>query len=259
MDSHGRPLHFVSLTLTSNLSLTLTTIHFLTTFSRSLADGDDIRLVFGATTCDVSENRGPEYQGIEKLLTVFKTIDSTPLEKVGINRKKRNIFVHPTYVDTFEVASKDENIRLLGLCQSESNQNKDTTHDIALIHLPPGFWLKDEFNFERNNIGTICVEHFQRFSSNINRNNPFFAYGAGFGNKDVGPLDTDTEEETQIAIRNKYQPYLSFLRYGVFGSTQTSKFLDDGDKILVPLEFENALAVLDLDDKFQRDTLQVRP
>ena len=226
---------------------------------RSTTDGDEIRLVFGATTCDIRENRGPEHQGIEKLLTVFKTIDSTPSERLGLNRKKQNIYVPPTYVDKFEIASKDEDIRSLGLCQEMANQQKDSTHDMALIRLPAGFWLKDEFNLRKNNIGAICVEHSQQFSSNINQHNQLFAYGAGFGNKDIGPLDTETEQEQVIAERNKYLPFLSFLRYGVFGSTQTAKSLNNDDEIIVNHEFENTLAVLDLDDQYQRDTLQVRP
>ena len=233
---------------------------------RPIIDGYKLRLVFGATTCDIRKNGGPGRRGIEKTLTVYKTVDNRPSLPVKSeipylsSAYSRNVFIPREYVNSFETESINEDIELFHLCESKRDVIHDITNDIALIRLPKNFWSKNELDLTTNNINTICVENSKSFTSGLNGNHGY-GYGAGFGYKEGNPFvensepDSGSDSEGEEEVIGQRLPFLSFVRFSLFASTHTTKYFNGRD-VIVPRQAVNTLSALDLDGQ-QRDTHQV--
>ena len=175
-------------------------------------DGDStpVRMVFGAKTCDTS---GSDMM----VFPLFKSEDSP----------NRNVFVRSEYMHTTDVQSLNEEIDV-GFCLERVKVTKVVGNDIALVKLPRSV----KIDLVKNNINTICVQHSTEFQQDLNSRR-VSAYAAGFGLKDIRlPPDLTPEEQAPILV-NSYQPYLSFIRYSVFGYTTTVPYPNGGDRQVI--------------------------
>ena len=202
---------------------------------RETVDGYQIRMVFGSTTCNRDEK---SYKNEVIGFNVYKSeMDS-----------RRNVFVHPAWIDKFERLSHNEDIDQ-GLCgKYEKGAEQDVINDFALIRLPS----PANINLTHLNINTICVSHSKEFRTDFDTRR-VVAYAAGFGVKGPVHVPGQTREEEKVTEANAYQPYLSFVKYAVFGYTTTEYYLNVGP-LIIPKIDDHTLVAIDLSDDQQRDT-----
>ena len=197
-----------------------------------------VRMVFGTTTCD----RQTHSVGETMVFTLYKSED----------HPKRNVFVNSEWIHTADGESLNEDIKF-GFCLKKANVTQNVPNDIALVKLPHPV----KIDLAKNNINTICVRHSTEFKQDLNSRH-VSAYAAGFGLKDIGLSRGLTPSERAAILANSYQPYLSFIRYAVFGYTTTVPYPDGGDqKVIIQNPSTTSLSAFDLDDKLQRDTQSV--